>query len=97
MPNSRVRALTENAKYARDANHGNQQRDHCEHAKDQGVQAVWSKHFCPDIFERGRVLNGFIGGHLADNLGYRRHQRIRICGGVDEEVTAENWASAKLS
>jgi hypothetical protein len=39
VPNSRVRALTENASTPA-TNNGNQQRDPCEHAKDQGVQAV---------------------------------------------------------
>jgi hypothetical protein len=80
---------------AGDANNGNQQRDRCEDTKDQRVQTVWSKHRCTDVFESGSVLNGYIGGHLADDFRYGRYEGIRICGGVDQEMTGEDWRVCK--
>jgi hypothetical protein len=97
MPNSRVQALTENASTLATPMTAIQQCDPGEHAKDQGIQAVWREHFCTDVFERGSVLNGFFGGHFADNFRHRRHQRIRICSGVDQEVTAVHGESSNVS
>src|ERR1700678_550587 len=37
------------------------------------------------------MLNGLIGGHLANHARDRHHERIGICGGVDEEASAKDW------
>ena len=95
MPNSRVRALTENANTPATPTTAISNATACEHAKHQGVQAVWRKHFCADVFESGSVLNGFIRGHIPNNFRYRRYKRIRISGGVDEEVAAEHGRVCK--
>src|SRR6202041_1216875 len=83
--------------HSRDANDSDQQRDPCEHAKDQGIQAIWREHFCTDVFERGGVLHGFIGGHIPNNFCYWRYQRVRISVGVDEEMTAKKAAFRKVA
>ena len=80
MPNSRVR----------DAHQGNRQRDGREHAKHQRVQAVRRQHFRADVFESGGMLDGLVGGHVANDPRDRRDQRIRIRVGVDEKATAEH-------
>ena len=41
------------------------------------------------------MLNGLIGGHVANDARDRRDQRIRICTGVDEKATAKHWTLFK--
>src|SRR5437016_3436185 len=76
--------------HAGDANQSNRQRNSREDAEHQGIQAVRREHLRADVFESGSVLDGLIGGHVANNAGDRRDERIRICAGVDEKVAAKD-------
>ena len=71
------------------------QRHTCKHAEHHGVQAIRREHFGADIFKRGRVLNGLIGGHRANQARDWRDQRVRISGCVDEQATAKDHTSLK--
>ena len=75
--------------HASDPNHGNRQRNSGKHTKHQRVQTVRREHFRSHVFESGGVLDGLIGGHVANNARDRRDQGIRICTGMDEKVAAK--------
>ncbi len=76
--------------HASDANQCNRQRDGREHAEHQRVQTVGRKHLRADVFESGRVLDGLIGGHAANDARDRSDERIGIYGGMDEQVTCKD-------
>ena len=63
---------------AGDTDDGDHQRDGRESAEDDCVEAIGSQHFGADVFERGGVLDRLVGGHIADDVGDRRDQRVRI-------------------
>src|SRR5713226_4994148 len=81
--------------HACDANQRNRQRDSREHAEHQRVQTVRREHLSANVFESGGVLDGLIGGHVANNARDRWDERIRICARVDEKAAAKDCALFK--
>ena len=88
MPNSRVRALTENASTPATPTTAIMQRHAGEAAEDQRVQPIRREHFGAHVLERRRPLDRLIGRQLADDARDRRHQRVRIGPRVHEQAAA---------
>ena len=88
MPNSRVRALTENASTPATPTTAIEQRDAGEAAEHQRVQPVRRQHFGADVFQRRRLLDRLVGREIADDARDRRHQRVRIGPRVHEQAAA---------
>ena len=78
MPNSRVRALTENASTPATPTTAISSATAGEAAEDERVQAVRRQHFGAHVLERRRLLHRLVGRQLADDARDRRHQRVRI-------------------
>jgi len=90
MPNSRVRALTEDASTPANANYRDGESHRREYAKDHPVQSLRREYFRTDICQRGSVLHRLIRGHLPNNVRDRTDQRIRIYAAMDKEVASKD-------
>ena len=77
-PNSRVRALTENASTPATPTTAIVERDAGEPAEHQRVQPIRRQHLGADVLERRRALHRLIRRELANDARDRRHQRVRI-------------------
>ena len=89
MPNSRVRALTENASTPGDADHRNQQRDAGEAGEDERVQPLRRQHLGAHVFERRGSLDRLIRRQLADDARDRRHERVRVARRAHEQPAGD--------
>ena len=87
-PNSRVRALTENASTPATPTTAISSATPGEAAEHERVDAIRRQHFGADVVERRRALHRLIARQLANDLRHRRHERVRIDLGVDEQPPA---------
>ena len=78
MPNSRVRALTENASTPATPTTAIASATAGEAAEHERVQPIRREHFGAHVVQRRRALDRLIGRQLADDPRDRRHQRVRI-------------------
>jgi len=88
-PNSRVRALTENASTpATPTKHG--KRGSRKHSEYHGIEAIRSENFRAYVFERSGTLYRLVDRHATMSWVTGVTRAIRICAGVDEEAAAKH-------
>src|SRR3974390_317437 len=71
------------------ANHRDRQRDACNAAEDQRIEAIWRQHFRADVVECGSVFNRLVGGHLTNDARDGSNQPMRIDLSMDEQAATE--------
>jgi len=73
-PNSRVRALTENANTRGNANERDRQSNGRKDTEHYGVETIRGENFGANVFERGGTLNGLVDRHIPNDPRHRRDQ-----------------------